>query len=175
MNDNVHEHGNCNLCRRQGCAQIAALSQDVIRATGIALSLENKIAALEAERNSAIAAFREKVQDFADEISRHRGTGARVTALEAERLALHRERKGEVWYWQGDGYDFPESLCCPVLIEPEKLRAFVAALAPFVALAKAAQAVVKAHDCPSVMCDPGTGDLEERLAHPAVQRAVKDT
>ena len=36
--------------------------------------------------------------------------------------ALHRERKGEVWYWQGDGYDFPESLTCPVLIGAEALR-----------------------------------------------------
>jgi len=36
-------------------------------------------------------------------------------------VALERERDGEVWYWSGDGNDHPESLCCPILIEPEDM------------------------------------------------------
>ena len=42
--------------------------------------------------------------------------------LKAEVEALHRERQGEVWYWQGDGEDKLESLSCPVLIEAQDLR-----------------------------------------------------
>ena len=34
---------------------------------------------------------------------------------------LERERSGEVWYWLGDGNDHPESLTCPILIEPQDL------------------------------------------------------
>ncbi len=41
----------------------------------------------------------------------------------AEKMALYRERIGEVWYWQGDGEDHVESLSCPILIEPEAMRA----------------------------------------------------
>ena len=44
-----------------------------------------------------------------------------ITNLQDEINALHRERDGEVWHWLGDGYDHIESLCCPVLIEPEDL------------------------------------------------------
>jgi len=46
--------------------------------------------------------------------------------LQNEVAALHRERQGEVWYYQGDGEDKLESLTCPVLIEAEDLRAIVA-------------------------------------------------
>lgn len=46
------------------------------------------------------------------------------------RAEFARERKevaqrikaGEYWYWQGDGSDFPESLTCPVIIQPAALR-----------------------------------------------------
>ena len=44
-----------------------------------------------------------------------------VAGLENKIVALERERDGEVWYWLGDGYDHPESLCCPILIEPEDI------------------------------------------------------
>lgn len=45
--------------------------------------------------------------------------------LEAERGRLRlsiAERKGEVWYWQGDSEDHLESLTCPVVISADKLR-----------------------------------------------------
>lgn len=45
--------------------------------------------------------------------------------LADENAALHRERAGEVWYWQGDGEDHLESLTCPVLIEADDLRALL--------------------------------------------------
>jgi hypothetical protein len=35
---------------------------------------------------------------------------------------LHRALKQEVWYWQGDGYDFPDSISCPVIMSAETLR-----------------------------------------------------
>lgn len=50
------------------------------------------------------------------------GTPEKVKLLENEIEALHRERIGEVWYWQGDNEDHLESLTCPVLIEAEELR-----------------------------------------------------
>jgi len=49
--------------------------------------------------------------------------------LKAEVEALHRERVGEVWYWQCDGEDHLESLSCPVLIDAEDLRTLLS-LAP---------------------------------------------
>lgn len=46
---------------------------------------------------------------------------------EVERLrtrldTAHSVANGEVWYWQGDGEDHLESLTCPILITPAKLR-----------------------------------------------------
>jgi len=40
-----------------------------------------------------------------------------------ERAAMPLQlRDGEVWHWQGDGHDFPESLSCPVIMSAESLR-----------------------------------------------------
>ncbi len=48
-----------------------------------------------------------------------------------ERAALPLQlRNGEVWHWQGDGHDFPESLICPVIMSAETLRALLAARQP---------------------------------------------
>lgn len=48
-----------------------------------------------------------------------------------ERAALPLQlRNGEVWHWQGDGHDFPESLICPVVMSAETLRALLATLQP---------------------------------------------
>lgn len=48
-----------------------------------------------------------------------------------ERAALPLQlRNGEVWHWQGDGHDFPESLACPVIMSAETLRALLAARQP---------------------------------------------
>ncbi|EKT4107929.1 hypothetical protein QEG46_003951 [Stenotrophomonas maltophilia] len=45
-----------------------------------------------------------------------------------ERAAMPLQlRNGEVWHWQGDGHDFPESLVCPVIMSAETLRALLAA------------------------------------------------
>jgi len=41
--------------------------------------------------------------------------------LTAHIKALHQERKGEVWFWQGDGEDHLESLSCPLLINPQDI------------------------------------------------------
>jgi hypothetical protein len=47
---------------------------------------------------------------------------AEIERLMAENKTLSRIPKGEVWYWQGDGEDYPESLGCPVIMEPDVLR-----------------------------------------------------
>ncbi|HGM6719911.1 TPA: hypothetical protein ACKQC2_000731 [Stenotrophomonas maltophilia] len=48
-----------------------------------------------------------------------------------ERAAMPLQlRNGEVWHWQGDGHDFPESLVCPVIMSAETLRALLAARQP---------------------------------------------
>ncbi len=49
--------------------------------------------------------------------------------------ALVCERSGEVWYWLGDGYDHPESLCCPILIEPEDILELINQFQPELAKA----------------------------------------
>lgn len=46
--------------------------------------------------------------------------------LKAENKTLRRIPKGETWVWQGDGSDFPESLGCPVIMEPDVLRGMLA-------------------------------------------------
>lgn len=47
---------------------------------------------------------------------------ARLNRLE-RREAMSEAIRGEaVWFWQGDGDDFPESLACPVVMQPEDLR-----------------------------------------------------
>lgn len=48
--------------------------------------------------------------------------------LEQARRIQLRADKGEVWFWQGDGYDFPESLNCPVIITAMKLQRILAEL-----------------------------------------------
>jgi len=59
-----------------------------------------------------------------------------------QELARLRERdevqvateRGDVWYWQGDGHDMPESLACPVVMSADTLRALIArATAPVIA------------------------------------------
>lgn len=48
-----------------------------------------------------------------------------------ERAALPLQlRNGDVWHWQGDGYDFPDSLVCPVVMSAETLRELIAARQP---------------------------------------------
>ncbi|MCU1054152.1 hypothetical protein JAK47_06335 [Stenotrophomonas maltophilia] len=50
-----------------------------------------------------------------------------------ERAAMPLQlRNGEVWHWQGDGHDFPESLVCPVIMSAETLRTLLAARQPVV-------------------------------------------
>lgn len=51
-----------------------------------------------------------------------------ITALAHERAARQQAERvavGEVWHWMGDGTDDLPSLTCPVLIQPEQLRALV--------------------------------------------------
>lgn len=42
--------------------------------------------------------------------------------LYQERRTIARTERGEVWLWQGDGNDFPDSLACPVVMDADDLR-----------------------------------------------------
>ena len=98
-----------------------------------------------------------------------------TAALRAEVEALHRERKGEVWYWQGDRYDTPESLSCPVLMEAETVRQMLHERAALVAVTKAAQAWLDHPDrgFPRHLTEAARA-IADALAHPAIQQAVKE-
>lgn len=51
---------------------------------------------------------------------------ADVERLEAEAAICRRVANQEFWVWQGDGYDFPESIACPVMMQPATLRGLLA-------------------------------------------------
>lgn len=70
--------------------------------------------------------------EFGDRNGTAEGLIERVKLLEAyiadmqQRLALHEEvKQGNFWYWQGDGYDCPESLVCPVVMRADTLRQLI--------------------------------------------------
>lgn len=98
-----------------------------------------------------------------------------------ERAALPLQiRNGEVWHWQGDGHDFPESLVCPVIMSAETLRALLAARQPSkqpdsVALGEATEFCVEKGDRKPVH---GSGTLVDsgalQMALNVLRRAGKD-
>lgn len=45
-----------------------------------------------------------------------------IDRLQADHRLIARTERGEVWFWHGDGHDFPESLACPVVIDESDLR-----------------------------------------------------
>lgn len=57
----------------------------------------------------------EQLDEAANEIDR----------MQAEHRLIARTERGEVWFWQGDGYDFPDSIGCPVVIDENDLRALL--------------------------------------------------
>ena len=50
---------------------------------------------------------------------------ALVDRLKQAKVIQDRVNKGEVWYWQGDEYDAPATLSCPVIVDPETIRELV--------------------------------------------------
>ena len=62
--------------------------------------------------------------------SAFRERDAEIKRLKSENRVMHRfardEIHQEVWHWQGDDYDFPESLTCPVIMDCNTLREFLA-------------------------------------------------
>lgn len=53
-----------------------------------------------------------------------------IAKLSEEKNTAWLYEQKEVWFWQGDGEDYPESLCCPVVIKADDLRALIAAATP---------------------------------------------
>lgn len=72
----------------------------------------------------------EMEKEFTERIERLEAELASLKAENADQAeelrTLRRIPKGEVWYWQGDGHDMPESLACPVIMEPQILRDLMA-------------------------------------------------
>ena len=50
---------------------------------------------------------------------------AEIDRMQAEHRLIARTERGEVWFWQGDGYDYPESIGCPVVIDENDLRELI--------------------------------------------------
>jgi len=50
--------------------------------------------------------------------------------LRAELRRRHAVEKGEVWYWQHDGHDHPDSLACQVVIRADDLRELIGVVRP---------------------------------------------
>lgn len=48
-----------------------------------------------------------------------------LQALKARSAVVLSCERGDLWYWQGDGFDFPESLACPIVVSADKFRAAV--------------------------------------------------
>ena len=65
---------------------------------------------------------------------------------------------GEVWHWQGDEYDHPQLLTCPVLMSADQVREFIAMRARLTL----AERVVKAEQATRVVCD-GVSFTEDLL------------
>lgn len=66
--------------------------------------------------NKELAGWKDECRILQQDLARVRGE-----------LSARRARdSGEVWFWQGDGFDFPESLTCPVIVTADKLRALLA-------------------------------------------------
>lgn len=78
---------------------------------------------------SAFGAVSPPVVDAAIEclgrlIKENAGMAQQIENLEHDTARLRR-LKDDPWHWQGDGHDDLDTLSCPVLIEPEKLKALL--------------------------------------------------
>ena len=69
---------------------------------------------------------------FCEAVGRIEGLVSAAVAAEKERAEVaeaelaKRKRLGiDPWHWMGDGSDHLESLACPILIEPDDLRAAI--------------------------------------------------
>lgn len=71
-----------------------------------------RVAALLRDGADCGAAAAEYLEGAADDLDR----------LQTAHKLIARTESGECWHWQGDGYDFPDSLVCPVVIDPDVLR-----------------------------------------------------
>lgn len=60
-------------------------------------------------------------------IARAETAEAALAKERAHARMIYAERTGQVWYWQDDGKDYPESLACPVVVKPEVVRRWLAA------------------------------------------------
>lgn len=80
-----------------------------------------------------------------------------------------RENAGETWFWQGDGFDFPESIACPVIMQAGKLRAMLDEIASL--RQQLADAQSQLHACPT--CGANCKDcecVEKKLATVPAER-----
>ncbi len=108
-------------------AYLASPTAAVIPCTGCGAAAGVACQPTEAEPIVDVGALRERAER----------AEAKVSALGDElRASLEREREqvrllsmvatdyDNVWLWQGDGYDYPESLTCSVVMSADTVRAF---------------------------------------------------
>jgi len=79
---------------------------------------------------SGVYSVYEVVVCLSDEVKRLQSIIDHQVNLQDELTAHRAYARGEYWAWQGDEYDHPESLVCPVLISAKSLRKILAKAAP---------------------------------------------
>ena len=108
---------------------------------------EDVEAALSADSGAALLTRLSEAEGFRDlaeakvgsllaelkKLKRHGAEDAREIEQKADtirdlekRLGIVRTKTEDVWFWQGDGHDHPESLTCPVVMEATTLRSLLA-------------------------------------------------
>lgn len=97
-----------------------------------AIDLPASGAAFEAARAALCRAFDSLLAERDTAIQKRESMSSHLTlVLEELKQAQANVRtattsRSDVWFWQGDGNDEPESLACPVVMEPQTLRAILA-------------------------------------------------
>jgi hypothetical protein len=117
-----HMHGECN-----GFMRGAFTGTDVPKYTPECVvykqerdALHRQVASL---RDVKIADLEKRLRNVSEACDYHYKQEAE---LRREQRFIHEIRNSAVWYWQGDGDDYPESLGCPVVMRPEHLRELLA-------------------------------------------------
>jgi hypothetical protein len=71
-------------------------------------------------------ASRDDVADVEALLDHADAADAKIAELKKHLDIRIREAQDGAWYWQGDGYDLPESLVCPVIMSAQTLRELLA-------------------------------------------------
>lgn len=114
--------GNVVLCQesivcdsREHLQQIASALSEVSAAIRVKLN-ENSTTC---QQSDEVKHLTKSVEGWKAEAN---AVQARLHELQIEHMALRAATRGDVWCYQGDGTDFPESLTCPVVMTADEFR-----------------------------------------------------